>query len=114
MITAECWIIDEGRGITKDKLCDSDRIPSSGFCFQRKQPPKNKLGVSDRVPCRGFCFPGEYTIEKKLCVSGRVPSRGFCFPGKHTRKISYAFLIAFLAGAFVFHQHTTQKKALRL
>ena len=47
--------------------------------------------------------------REQLCVSDRVPSKGFFFPEKHTLKISYASLITFLAGAFVFQENTTAK-----
>ena len=50
-------------------------------------------------------FSRKTPTEKKLCVSDHVPSRGSCFPGKYTQKISYASLITFLAGAFVFQEN---------
>ena len=53
-------------------------------------------------------FSRKTHAENKLCVFDRVPSRGFCFPGKHTPKISYASLMKFLAGAFVFQENTTR------
>ena len=78
---------------------------AGAFVFQETHP-ENKLCVSDHVPSRGFCFPGN-TPRKKLCVSDHVPSRGFS--KKHIPEVSYAALITFLAGAFVFHENTTAK-----